>query len=288
MTIPLSNLHTYQVRAAKALDRLLPAPDSRLHQAMRYAAQGGKNLRAALLYAAADSLNSGGEALDYAAAAIESLHSYSLIHDDLPAMDDDDFRRGQPSTHKAFDEAEAILAGDALNTLAFELLAQSPLPDAIKIQQIFTLAHAAGSRGMAGGQSLDIIHTGRSADLAALQQIHSAKTGALIHAALTLGALPASDYAKYQPRIDSIGSHLGLAYQIQDDILDATADSQILGKTAGKDAAQSKTTYISLLGLENSQKHLDNARGIIAQHCTALPNPAPLANLIDAIFNRQH
>lgn len=272
------------------LDTRLPDDGSLLVRAMRYALLGGgKRLRAALVYAAAQDFGVTRAQADGAACAVEAIHAYSLIHDDLPAMDDDDLRRGKPSCHKAYGEAAAILAGDALNTLAFAWLADGVLPAAVQLAQIRILARAAGQHGMAGGQSLDMQHTGKPADLATLQTIHRGKTGALLTACLHLGALPAPDYAAHAPTLDNIGAHLGLLYQIGDDILDATADSATLGKTAGKDAAQEKTTYISLLGLENSRAQAAHHAGQAQRHCAQLPDGGQhLAALIARIAARRH
>lgn len=287
MTEPLAR---YQARIETALSCVLPPAGERLADAMRYATLGGgKRLRAALLYATADDFGVPPDSVDAAACAVEAIHAYSLIHDDLPAMDDDDLRRGRPSTHRAFDEATAILAGDALNTLAFALLANSPLPPATRLAQIHTLADAAGWAGMIGGQMGDMAATGKTLTLPQLQAIHRGKTGALIRAALHLGALPATDYAAHAATLDELGEQLGIAYQIADDILDATANSATLGKTAGKDAAQGKNTYPALLGLEES-------RAIFAEHSaraqaatTRLPHGAPhLCALLARIIHRSH
>lgn len=286
MTTSLSKLAQ---RAEKALENHLPNAHTTLQEAMRYATLGGgKRLRACLVYASAQSLNSDSPALDYAACAVEAIHAYSLIHDDLPAMDDDDLRRGKPSTHKAYGEAEAILAGDALNTFAFELLANSPLPDTIKIKQIQLLAKAAGYAGMVGGQSLDMANTQQKTDLETLKRIHQGKTGALIRASIHLGACSAADYLDYYGVLEELGQSLGLAYQIQDDILDATADTATLGKTAGKDTQQEKNTYLRHYGITESQAQLAAAQTTIQQRIQGLPNPKPLTVLIQSIFARNH
>lgn len=269
------------------LQKRLPADGSRLVEAMRYALLGGgKRLRAALIHACA--LDFGVPAADAepAACAIEAIHAYSLIHDDLPAMDNDDLRRGKPSCHKAYGEAAAILAGDALNTLAFQWLAESPLPPAVRIAQIRILAQAAGHQGMAGGQSLDMQHTGQTVTLTALQTIHRGKTGALLTACLHLGALPAADYPAHADTLEHIGEHLGLMYQICDDILD-NSNNTALGKTAGKDAAQGKTTYLTLLGAQESRRHAENHYRTARQRCAALPGQGQhLAALLDTIYRR--
>lgn len=286
----MTELSTYQTRIEHYLQQNLPPEHSgKLAQAMRYSTlNGGKRLRAALVYAAAADSNLALEQVDTAAAAIECIHAYSLIHDDLPAMDDDALRRGKPSCHIAFGEAEAILAGDALNTLAFELLSQSPLPAAVQIQQIRFLSQAAGWAGMVGGQSQDMALTGKSADLATLQNIHRGKTGALIQAALLLGACPAPDFAARHASLAAIGAALGIAYQIHDDILDATASSTTLGKTAGKDAAQQKNTYVQLLGLEHSRRLWQESQANIQTLLQQLPQATALSQLIASIFARAH
>ena len=283
-------LARYQARSETALTHALPPAGERLADAMRYATLGGgKRLRAALLYATADDLGVPLDSVDAAACAVEAIHAYSLIHDDLPAMDDDDLRRGRPSTHRAFDEATAILAGDALNTLAFALLANSPLPPATRLAQIQTLADAAGWAGMIGGQMRDMAATGQPLTLPQLQTLHRGKTGALIRAALHLGALPAADYAAHATTLDDLGEHLGIAYQITDDILDATADSATLGKTAGKDAAQGKNTYPALLGLDASRAALAQHSAQAEAAAARLPHGAPrLRALLARITHRSH
>ena len=283
-------LTTCQTRIETVLAQVLPPAGERLADAMRYATLGGgKRLRAALLYATADAFAVPLDTVDAAACAVEAIHAYSLIHDDLPAMDDDDLRRGRASTHRAYDEATAILAGDALNTLAFALLASSPLPPAIKLAQIQTLAAAAGWAGMIGGQMRDMAATGRALTLPELQAVHRGKTGALIRAALHLGAQPAADYAAHAATLDALGEHLGIAYQIADDILDATADSAALGKTAGKDAVQGKNTYPALLGLDESRAALAAHSAQADAVAARLPHGAPqLRALLARISGRNH
>lgn len=283
-------LTTYQKRIEAALAQALPPAGERLADAMRYATLGGgKRLRAALTYASADAFVVPLDAVDAAACAVEAIHAYSLIHDDLPAMDDDDLRRGRPSTHRAYDEATAILAGDALNTLAFALLADSPLAPAVKLAQIQTLASAAGWAGMIGGQMRDMAATGQTLTLPQLQTIHRGKTGALIRAALHLGALPAADYGAHAATLNELGEALGIAYQIADDILDATADSATLGKTAGKDAVQGKNTYPALLGLDASRAALAEHSARAQAAAARLPHGAPqLQALLARISQRSH
>jgi len=249
-------------RTEAALDRLLDSAQInpiRLHEAMRYAAQGGgKRIRPLLVYAAGqlgDTENKQKEtALDAAAVAIECIHAYSLVHDDLPCMDDDDLRRGRPTVHKAFDEATALLVGDALQTRAFEILANAQCGVDIRLLMISALAAASGSRGMAGGQAIDLESVGKKLDLAGLKQMHAMKTGALLSCAVELGGIAAGLNPIQMGHLQDYSQALGLAFQIVDDVLDATADSQTLGKTAGKDAINDKPTYVTLMGLDYAHK----------------------------------
>ena len=249
-----------RARIEAALDAALPPATrepARLHAAMRHAVLGGgKRLRALLVYAAGDLGNADAKALDRAAVAVELVHAYSLVHDDLPAMDDDALRRGQPTVHVAFDEATAILAGDALQALAFEVLADGDAPAAVRLALVSTLARAVGSLGMCGGQQLDMDATAGSPTVAELQVLHGMKTGALIAASVRLGALLAGVDADALQRLDSFAVDLGLAFQIRDDILDVEGDASALGKTAGKDVAQAKATYPALLGMEGAKARL--------------------------------
>ena len=253
---------SHSERTERALERLLDATQTtpqRLHEAMRYAAQGGgKRIRPLLVYAAGqlgDTKNSvNAESLDVAAVAIECIHAYSLVHDDLPCMDDDDLRRGRPTVHKAYDEATALLVGDALQTRAFEILANANCDAQVRIQMISVLAAAAGSRGMAGGQAIDLDSVGKKLDLSGLKQMHAMKTGALLSCAVELGGIAAQLNPAQMAHLDAYSKSLGLAFQIVDDVLDATSDSQTLGKTAGKDAANDKPTYVTLMGLDYAQK----------------------------------
>ena len=253
-----------QAQTEMALNRFLPLDNQSpeiLHQAMRYATLGGgKRLRAALVVAAAELGRYDETALSQAIAAVEMIHAYSLIHDDLPCMDDDDMRRGKPSCHKAFGYAQALLAGDALQTLAFEVLTQdNALPAYQRLQSLRTLANAAGSLGMAGGQSIDLSVVGLLPDLPALEHMHALKTGALIRASVRLGALACFDVEDDMlKKLDAYAADLGLAFQVVDDILDEQADTQTLGKTAGKDAQNNKPSFVSLMGLENAQKYADD------------------------------
>ena len=250
-------------RADDALARVLPGddlPPVELHRAMRYAVLGGgKRLRPLLVYAAGHALGSDGPVLDAPACAVEIIHAYSLVHDDLPAMDDDDLRRGRPTCHIVFGEAMAILAGDALQALAFEILAGTPEGDdpAQRIAMLRTLGAACGAEGMAGGQAFDLSAVGRKLTLEELERMHAYKTGALIRASVRLGALAAGcrDTALVE-RLDRYGHAVGLAFQVRDDILDIEGESAVIGKTAGKDAAADKPTFPSIIGLDASRARL--------------------------------
>ena len=253
----------YQARINQALDQRLPAADLHpgdLHQAMRYAVLGGgKRLRPILAYAAGVAVGAELDVLDAPACALECIHAYSLIHDDLPAMDDDDLRHGQPSCHKAYGEALAILAGDALQALAFQILAQDTslnVPPAVRLRMLGVLIQAAGSRGMVGGQAIDLAAVGRMLTLAELENMHIHKTGALIRASVLLGALsqPAVDPILLE-RLDRYAKCIGLAFQIRDDILDEIGDAATLGKTPGADRVRNKPTYPALLGLDGAREH---------------------------------
>ena len=255
-------LRTHGQRSELALERLLDAANTnptRLHEAMRYAAQGGgKRIRPLLVYATGElGDNASTETpatLDAAAAAIECIHAYSLVHDDLPCMDDDDLRRGRPTVHKAYDEATALLVGDALQTRAFEILANIQCDANIRLEMISALASASGSRGMAGGQAIDLESVGKKLDLAGLKQMHAMKTGALLSCSVQLGGIAAQLHPSQMQHLANYSEALGLAFQIVDDVLDVTADSQTLGKTAGKDAANDKPTYVTLMGLDYAKQ----------------------------------
>ena len=259
-----------QAHVETVLGAWLPGQDphtERLCAAMRYSVLGGgKRLRALLVYTTGEAFGAARAQLDAPAAAVEIIHAYSLIHDDLPAMDDDDLRRGRPSCHKAFDEGTAILAGDALQAFAFELLAArtTALADEQRVQMLITLAQAIGTMGMAGGQAIDLAAVGRRLTAAELERMHRRKTGALIVASVELGALAAGlrDGAERRA-LRRYGDELGLAFQIQDDILDVTGDTGTLGKQQGADAARDKPNYPSILGLpaarELAARHRDAA-----------------------------
>jgi farnesyl diphosphate synthase len=227
---------------------------------MRHAVlDGGKRMRPLLVYATGTAFGCNEASLDAPAAAVELIHAYSLVHDDLPSMDDDDLRRGKPTVHVAFDEATAILAGDALQSLAFSVIADTPVPAPQCVALLKTLADAAGAGGMCGGQALDLAATGQGAhvDVDALQRLHALKTGALLRAAVRMGAIAADVEPSTRERLDVFADALGLAFQIQDDLLDIEGDSATLGKTAGKDIAQAKATFPALLGIAASRARLE-------------------------------
>ncbi len=288
-------LAAYRSRIETVLDRYLALPDSgtaRLREAMRYSALGGgKRLRPTLVYLTGESLGAPLEELDAAAAAVELIHVYSLVHDDLPAMDDDDLRRGRPTCHRAFDEATAILVGDALQALAFEVLAdeahghQQP---AARLAMIRVLSQAAGTSGMAGGQAVDLAAVGQNLTVAAIENMHRRKTGALIEGSVLLGALAAG--VTQGPRLEGLrrfGAEIGLAFQIQDDILDVEGDPSVLGKTTGADAAHNKPTYVSTAGLAPAR---DRARQLHDSAIAALQSlgssGTPLAELAHFVVSR--
>ena len=266
MTVDKQNterqIEEWRQRSEKSLDKWLPSEKINpvlLHQAMRYSVlNGGKRVRPTLVYAAGYAVSAEIDALDAPASAVEYIHAYSLVHDDLPAMDDDDLRRGKLTCHKAFNESQAILAGDALQSLAFHILAHG-LPNSIpaekKLDIIDTLAVASGSRGMAGGQAIDLASVGKSLNIAELEDMHVHKTGALIRASVKMGALCQPNIDNKQLKnLDHYAKCIGLAFQIQDDILDVTSDTETLGKTQGADIALNKPTYPALLGLDGARE----------------------------------
>ena len=257
-----AQLEVWRERMERALAARLPGPEvqpARLHQAMRYSVLGGgKRVRPALLFATARTLGIEEERVEAAACAIELVHVYSLVHDDLPAMDNDDLRRGRPTCHKAFDEATAILVGDGLQPLAFELLATDPaLPadPAVRLRLIALLAQASGSLGMAGGQAIDLAAQGKRLDIAQVEDMHSRKTGALIRASVLMGAACRPDLPeRLQSALAQFAAAVGLAFQIQDDLLDVIGDSSTLGKATGADRERAKPTYPATIGLAASQE----------------------------------
>jgi farnesyl diphosphate synthase len=284
-----------QARMEAALARVLPqaqvAP-ARLHAAMRYAVlEGGKRVRPLLAFGAGEVAGAPPERLEIAAAAVELIHAYSLVHDDLPCMDDDVLRRGKPTVHVEFGEATALLAGDALQSLAFQLLAEHRLAEdpATQLEMVRTLAAAAGSRGMAGGQQIDLESTGATLAVPALEFMHIHKTGALIRAAVLLGAacggsLPEGEKA----RLDRYAKAIGLAFQVVDDILDYDASTATLGKTAGKDARQGKPTYVSAMGIARAREMAQSLREQAAAALEGLGGRSQkLAALADFIVLRK-
>jgi geranylgeranyl diphosphate synthase, type II len=265
-----SRVSAAQERIERVLERALTTGDTaaaRLHAAMRYSVLGGgKRLRPLLVYITGEALGAQLDDLDAPAAAVELIHAYSLIHDDLPAMDDDDLRRGRPTCHRAFDEGTAILAGDALQALAFAVLAadSARLTGPARIRMLTVLAQAIGTAGMAGGQAIDLDAAGARMDAAGIELMHRRKTGALIRACVELAALAARDIDDAaRTALCRYGDEIGLAFQIQDDILDATGDTEVLGKRAGADAARSKPNYPSVFGLARARQlaleHRDRA-----------------------------
>lgn len=262
-------MKTIQVGMEADMDAYLPAAGTepaKLHEAMRYALLGGgKRVRPLLVYAAGALSGADATVLSRAAAAVEMIHAYSLVHDDMPCMDDDELRRGKPTVHVAYDDATALLVGDALQAQAFLVLAEaasSPsLPAPRQVQMLRLLAHAAGSAGMCGGQAIDLDSVGISLSLAQLERMHQLKTGALLRASVVLGALAGKELSEQEmTALNVYARAIGLAFQVVDDVLDATADSATLGKTAGKDAADNKPTYVSILGLEPSRALAEQLR----------------------------
>ena len=267
--MPEVDFATWRARVEATLDRSLPDPSSsptRLHAAMRHGVlNGGKRMRPLLVHATAEAFGAAPGVADAPAVAVELIHAYSLVHDDLPAMDDDDLRRGKPTVHIAFDEATAILAGDALQTRAFEVLASATVAATLRVDWLGTLAQASGAAGMCGGQALDIDATGSRQTLDDLQRMHALKTGALIRAAVRMGALAGAADAATLARLDDFATALGLAFQVRDDILDIEASSEQLGKTAGKDVAQAKSTYPALLGMDGAKAKLAELEALMRE-----------------------
>ncbi len=265
-------------RFERAADAQLPPPTvapQRLHEAMRYAVLGGgKRVRPLLVYAAGEVTGAPLAALDAAALAAEYVHVYSLIHDDLPCMDDDVLRRGKPTVHVAFDEATAMLAGDGLQAEAFKVLADVDLPDRARATLMRELAHAASTEGMCGGQALDLAAVGRTLTLDQLEQMHRMKTGALLLAAVRMGAHAGPLETATAAALDGYGRAIGLAFQVVDDVLDVESDSHALGKTAGKDARQGKPTYVSTLGLALAKQWAQTLWGRAHAALDALPAAA--------------
>jgi len=284
-----------QARMETALARLLPAAviaPARLHGAMRYATlEGGKRVRPLLCFAAGEASGAPAERLEIVATAIELIHVYSLVHDDLPCMDDDVLRRGKPTVHVEFDEATALLVGDALQALAFQLLAENRLADdaAAQLEMLAVLALAAGSRGMAGGQQIDLEATGKTLAVPELEAMHIRKTGALIRAAVLLGAGCGRSLAPAERAgLDRYAKCVGHAYQVIDDVLDAEASTATLGKTAGKDSKQGKPTYVSAMGTADARAFADELRRDAHAALAPLGERAPrLHELADFVVLRK-
>jgi geranylgeranyl pyrophosphate synthase len=284
-----------RARIEQVLERALALPDPgtpRLREAMRYSVLGaGKRLRPTLVYLTGEALGAPLAQLDSAAAAVELIHVYSLVHDDLPAMDDDDLRRGRPTCHRAYDEATAILVGDALQALAFAVLANDPVAGnsaAQRLEMIRVLARATGTSGMAGGQAVDLAAVGQTLSVAAIEDMHRRKTGALIQGSVLLGALAAgvSDGPR-MAALERFGAHIGLAFQIQDDILDVEGDPRLLGKSTGADAALEKPTYPSTAGLDASRARARELRDAAIAALEPLgARAAALAELADFVVSR--
>jgi farnesyl diphosphate synthase len=284
-----------QSRIEQALYALLPAADvapARLHAAMRYAALGGgKRVRPLLAYGAGELAGADPQRVDRVAAAVEMIHAYSLVHDDMPAMDNDVLRRGKPTVHVEFDEATALLVGDSLQSLAFQVLAETRLADDAQrqVEMFAMLARACGSRGMAGGQAIDLAATGRSLSVPELESMHIHKTGALIRASVALGARCGSALSIAQlESLDHFSKFIGLAFQVVDDVLDADSSTATLGKTAGKDAENNKPTYVSALGLDRARELARDLRDDAVQALAALPEAGGhLRELADFVVLRK-
>ena len=290
-----TRLEDYQARIEHVLDRCLALPDSgtaRLREGMRYSVLGGgKRLRPILVYTTGQALGAPLEHLDVPAAAVELVHVYSLVHDDLPAMDDDDLRRGRPTCHRAFDEATAILVGDALQALAFDVLAHDasgPASAAARLEMIRILAHASGTSGMAGGQAIDLASVGHTLTSAAVENMHRRKTGALIQCSVLLGATAAGLEAGLElDTLTRFGADVGLAFQIQDDILDIEGETAVIGKSAGADIARNKPTYPSTVGLPAARTRAHElCDGAIAALAPLGPRAETLAELARFVVNR--
>lgn len=283
-------LASWQQRVEAQLSERLPpadAPPVRLHEAMRYSVLGGgKRVRPALVYATAGALAIPESAVDGAACAAELIHVYSLVHDDLPAMDNDDLRRGRPTCHKAFDEATAILAGDALQVLAFQMLATGaglPNDPRVRLQLVQLLAAASGTNGMAGGQALDLAALGRTLSIGEVETMHARKTGALIHACVMMAAACAPNLSEdVRCALDVYADAIGLAFQIQDDLLDIEGDPRMIGKATGADQALHKPTYPSIAGVEASRRRM---RELHARALDALDVPGLHNDLLIAMSN---
>lgn len=284
-----ATLAEFEVKLAELLPAVTTTP-THLHEAMCYAAlDGGKRVRPLLVFASGRLFDAPPELLTRAAAALEMIHAYSLVHDDMPCMDDDALRRGKPTVHVKYNEATALLVGDALQAQAFIVLSEGEASAERKLPMLHTVAKAAGSVGMCGGQAIDLASVGQALNLTELEQMHRLKTGALLNASVLLGAMSGKTLSMEETKaLTSYASAIGLAFQVVDDVLDATADSATLGKTAGKDAAANKPTYVSLLGLEASKLLAEKLRN--DAHEALLPfgeKAQHLRNLADLIVQRK-
>lgn len=282
-------------RVEDALSAWVPADaPAGLGLAMRYGVlDGGKRLRPLLVLAAAQAANGHAQGALRAACAVELIHAYSLVHDDMPCMDNDVLRRGKPTVHVQFGQAQAMLAGDAMQALAFELLTpldETEMPPVLQARLVALLARGAGHSGMAGGQAIDLASVGRSLSEAELLHMHELKTGALLQASVDMGAACGSTTAATRDALSRYGHAIGLAFQVVDDILDVTQDTEVLGKTAGKDQEQSKPTYVSLMGLEGAQRHAHELHdhALKALSASGLPDTQRLHELADLVVRRQH
>jgi farnesyl diphosphate synthase len=300
-TVPIENfarqLASWQSRVERELDVRLPAPSAkpeRLHAALRYSVLGGgKRVRPVLVYATAQALGFSEALVDGAACAVEFIHAYSLVHDDLPAMDNDDLRRGKPTCHKAFDEATAILVGDSLQVLAFQVLANGaglPNEATIRLRLVELLAIGSGTSGMAGGQALDLAANGQHLSIDAVEEMHNRKTGALIHASVMMAAACAPEIpASVRDGLDRYARDLGLAFQIQDDLLDVEGDTTLLGKPTGADIKRGKPTYPAVLGVEAARKRMHDLHARALRNLEVLgSSAAPLVAVSDWLVLRRH
>lgn len=294
---PLSQLNQYQNRINQFLEQKLhdlPVTDAKLLEAMRYGLLiGGKRMRPYLAYITGESLSANSNDIDGIAAALECIHAYSLLHDDLPAMDNDDLRRGKPTCHKAFDEATAILAGDSLQTLAFDILVNHPFSKDIaekRVALIQQLVNASGYQGMCGGQALDLAATNKKITLDELEHLHSLKTGALLKASVLMAAECATKVqTEEKEQLAQYANFVGLAYQVRDDIIDITSSEEELGKPACSDLEANKSTYPALLGLQAAQKKADDLYQQALQALSTLPyNTQNLSDFATFIIKRTH
>jgi geranylgeranyl pyrophosphate synthase len=290
-------LASWQSRVETELEARLPSLDAkpqRLHEALRYSVLGGgKRVRPVLVYATAKALQLSESSVDGAACAVEFIHAYSLVHDDLPAMDNDDLRRGKPTCHKAFDEATAILVGDSLQVLAFQVLANGPgLPNdsTARLRLVELLAIGSGTSGMAGGQALDLAANGQQLSIHSVEDMHNRKTGALIHASVMMAAACATDIGTdVRSALDQYARDLGLAFQIQDDLLDVEGDATVIGKATGADSRRGKPTYPAVLGIEKARERMHDLHARALRSLNILgANAAALASVSDWLVLRRH